>query len=113
MLSDRKSVDCAAVTLDCVKGQFLASRFVDLQGPSGAIEKGLRFSRDGGVEVRMSPGRDFAFVIEALSTSSPPQLAGSSCTYVELLSAGANHVAANPIVIRADAGVVAGCDPRI
>ena len=112
VLTERGSVDCAAVTLGCVKGQFATTRFADLTDSRGRTAKAVRFSRDGGVEVSLAPGKDFAFVIEALTTGDPPQLAGSSCTYVENLSAGANRVSTNPITLRADAGVVSSCDPR-
>lgn len=111
VLTDRKTVDCAAVTAGCVKLQFPSARFADLTDSRGAVAKAVRFSRDAGVEVTMAPGKDFAFVIEAISTGD--ELAGSSCTYVESLNAGSNRVAANALTIRADAGVVAVCDPRI
>ncbi|MBK7861495.1 MAG: hypothetical protein IPJ65_23350 [Archangiaceae bacterium] len=112
VVTDRKTVDCAAVTEGCVKDQFPASRFVELTGPGGAAQKAVRFSPDGGVAVSMSPGRDFAFVIEALGAGSPPQLLGSSCTYVEAVSAGSNRVSANPIFLKSDAGALSSCDPR-
>ena len=109
VVSDRDTVDCAAVTLSCVKDQFPASRFVDLTDASGRSAKAVRFSTDAGVAVSLAPGRDFAFVIEAVSSA---QLAGSSCTYVEELRAGSNRVSANAITLRADAGAIAACDPR-
>lgn len=112
VLTERGTVDCAAVTLGCVKGQFEVGRFAQLTDARGRTSTAVRFSRDGGVEVSLAPGKDFAFVIEALTTGDPPQLAGSSCTYVENLSAGPNRVSTNPITLRADAGVVATCDPR-
>lgn len=113
VLTERGSVDCAAVTLGCVKGQFAATRFADLTDARGRTAKAVRFSRDAGVEVSLAPGKDFAFVVEALTTGDPPQLAGSSCTYVENLSAGSNRVSTNAITLRADAGVVSSCDPRL
>lgn len=112
MLTGRSTVQCDQVTKGCVKDQFPTTRFVDLQDASGASHKALRFSRDAGIEIRMAPGKDFALVIEAL-TASPAQLAGSSCSYVEAITAGSNRVTANPLVIRADAGVVSSCDPTL
>jgi hypothetical protein len=111
VLTDRRTVDCAAVTQGCVKDQFPSSRFVDLRDARGVTAKGVLFGRDGGVEVSMPPGRDFAFVIEALTDV--PELAGSSCTYVENVTSGSNRITANPITIRADAGVISSCDPRL
>lgn len=116
VLSERKTVDCAEVTKGCVKDQFPASRFVPLQDATGATVDAIRvqLTADGGVQpavLSMSPGKDFAFVIEAFTKASTPQLAGSSCTYVPEITAGSNTVNANAISIP-DGGVTAFCDPR-
>ena len=111
VVTDRASVDCAAVTQGCVKDQFSASRFVDLTDTRGIKGKAVRFGRDAGVQVGMAPARDLAFVIEALTAV--PELAGSSCTYVGEITAGSNRVTANAITLRADAGVISSCDPRL
>lgn len=110
VLTDRKTVDCAAVTQGCVKLQFPDSRFVGLTDERGTTAKAVRFGRDAGVSVTLAPAKDLVFVIEAISSGS--ELAGSSCTYVENLSAGANRVTANPITLRADAGVLSSCNPK-
>ena len=115
VLSDRRTVDCQQVTKGCVKTQFDPARFVELTDASGAAHKAITFAlKDGGtqdLEIHMAPGKDFAFVIEALSKSTPPRLAGSSCTYVPEITSGTNNISANTLVGAPDGGAI-GCDPR-
>ena len=57
------------------------------------------------------PGKDFALVVEALSKATPPTLAGSSCTYVPEITAGANP----PVLTQTIKPLTTplGCDPRV
>ena len=115
------SGDCVKVQSTCLVSQIPADRFVRVQDASGAEKRALRFplSLKAGavnstqdVTVQGIPlGKDYGLVIEALSKSSPPTLAGSSCNYLQEIVPGTNPTKL-AITIRPITPPVA-CDPRV
>ncbi len=113
--------DCVAVQATCLVNQVSANRFIRVQDANGAERRALVFplnltagattsSQD--VTVQGIPlGRDYGLIIEALSKDSPPMLAGSSCNYLQEITAGSNPKKL-AITIRPLSPPV-NCDPRV
>jgi len=113
--------DCVTVQSNCLNKQITADRFIRVQDASGVEHRALRFalslkpagansSQD--VTVQGIPlGKDYGLVIEALSKDNPPQLAGSTCDYVQEINAGMNPrklaIAIKPLTPPVN------CDPRV
>lgn len=100
LVTQGSSLDCVTVQKSCIKDQVASTRFVALKDASGKSVQAVRFdlstlmagspsSQD--VSLKELPvGKDFALVVEAISTDSTPRLAGSSCSYIRELTAGDN-----------------------
>lgn len=111
-------LDCTEVQKSCVNGQVDSSRFVthDENGQQksswsfslAALQAGSPNEQDVSLK-GLKPGSDFALVIEAVSSESPAQLAGSSCNYVPKLEAGNNAAVTARIELLSPH---AACDPR-
>lgn len=113
------SLDCVTVQKSCIKDQVEASRFVPLKDASGKTVQAISFTLESlmsgspntqDVSLKDVPlGKDFALVVEAVSTDATPRLAGSSCNYIKELSAGMN-AAVGARIEKLDPR--AACDPR-
>ncbi|MBX7097839.1 MAG: hypothetical protein K1X89_09015 [Myxococcaceae bacterium] len=120
LVNKGSSLDCTQVQQNCLVKQVSADRFVRVQDASGvehaAVVVPLKLvagtPSTQNTELRnVPPGKDFALVVEALSKLSPPNLVGSSCTYVPEITAGANAAVLTQ-TIKPLATPVA-CDPRV
>ena len=111
-------LDCTVVQKSCVNGQVDSSRFVthDENGQQKSswsfsladLQAGSPNEQDLSLK-GLKPGSDFALVVEAVSSESPAQLAGSSCNYVPKLEAGNNAAVTAHIEVLSPHNA---CDPR-
>jgi hypothetical protein len=109
------NLDCVAAQKSCIKNQINAAQFVPLDDRKS---KGLFFPlklvpgtpNTQDVKLKGLPiGKDFALVVEAISTNSP-RLVGSSCQFIpELVVGESNMVLPSKIAILSPP---ANCDPR-
>lgn len=112
VLPEGQSRRCAELQRTCLNQQVEADEPLLLQGPDGEKARALRFEAglSGGAQelaVDIPVGRDYVVVIEALSRSSPPRFLGSSCNYLESVSASRNApLIAAPITLTGGE-----CDP--
>jgi len=116
LVKSGSTLDCVAAQKTCIKGQVDATRFVPVKDSKGAQKKALFFpinlvagtpntqdvSLDG-----LSPGKDFAVIVEAVSKDTPARLTGSSCNYVQQISVGQNaavsaHIETFPTPVTCD-----------
>lgn len=113
------SLDCVAVQRACLKDQVDPARLVPLQDAQGREVRARSFPLSlvaGTPNVQnvtlegLPLGKDFALVIEAVSSDATPRLAGSSCNYVKELVAGANGAVLARIEMRTPR---VECDPRL
>lgn len=121
ILTRGSKIDCDAVTQNCLVTQFPADRFVRVKDAAGTEHQALTFPlnlKPSGansaqdVSVQGIPvGKDYAVVIEALSKKSPPELAGSSCTFISEINPGLNPTAVANVI--KPPTVPLACDPRI
>ncbi|RKH58787.1 hypothetical protein [Corallococcus llansteffanensis] len=103
---------CTELQRTCLSAQVEPDELLDLRDVDGRSGRTLRFpSAPGGAELGLAVdvpvGRDYALVIEALSTDTPTRFLGSSCNYLREVNAGTNAaVVAAPIEL-----TVGDCDP--
>lgn len=119
LVTNGSALDCVTVQKSCIKDQVDAARFVPLKDASGKSAPSLSFPLDTlmsgspstqDVSLKELPvGRDFALVVEAVSTDATPRLAGSSCNYLRELTVG-NNAAVSARIEKLDPR--APCDPR-
>ena len=114
VLPDGRSRKCAELQSTCLNQQIKSTDALLIQGPDGKEVRAARFpvnltSSAQQLELDVPVGRDYVVVIEALSRSSPPRFLGSSCNYLETVSATHNDpLIATPITLAANS-----CDPTI
>ncbi len=112
VLPDGNSRRCGDIQRTCLSQQVKPDEALLLQGTDGKKTRALRFDArlSGGaqeVAVDIPVGRDYVVVIEALSRASPPRFLGSSCNFLESVSATRNEpLIAAPITL-----VGGECDP--
>ncbi|WNG35867.1 hypothetical protein F0U61_20950 [Archangium violaceum] len=112
VLPEGRSRRCAELQLTCLNLQVKQDKALVLRGPDGKEGRALRFEAGlaGGAQelaVDIPVGRDYVVIIEALSRSTPPRFLGSSCNYLESVSATRNEpLIAAPITLTAGE-----CDP--
>jgi hypothetical protein len=115
VLRNGKQRDCTELQKRCLSQQVKQDEALVLKDGNGSEGRALRFpvnlsgtgttSQDVSIEVPV--GRDYALIIEAISSDSPPQLLGSSCNYLPEVNASRNDpVLAAPMTLNAVA-----CDP--
>jgi hypothetical protein len=107
VLPNGQSRNCTEIQRTCLSQQVKADEPLLLK--NGDTEaRVLRFTaslqgttvRSQDMEVEVPVGRDYALVIEALSTDNPPRFLGSSCNYLKQVNAGLNEsVLAAPITL--------------
>jgi hypothetical protein len=112
VLPEGKSRRCSDLQRACVNQQVKQEEALVLQGPDGTKARALRFPaglRSGAQElaVDIPVGRDYVVIIEALSRSNPPRFLGSSCNYLESVSAARNE----PLIATAITLTPVECDP--
>ncbi|WNG25708.1 hypothetical protein F0U62_18045 [Cystobacter fuscus] len=115
VLREGRERRCADLQRACVQQQVKSDELVVIQGPDGKKGRALRFSAalsSGGTQelgADIPVGRDYVVIIEALSRDNPPRFLGSSCNYLESVSATRNEpLIAAPITLTA-----VECDPTI
>lgn len=113
VLPEGQSRRCAELQRTCLNQQVKADEPLVLQGPDGRKARALRFeaglssSNAQELAVDIPVGRDYVVIIEALSRTSPPRFLGSSCNYLESVSASRNDpLIAAPITLTGGE-----CDP--
>lgn len=114
VLTHGKQRDCTELQKTCLRQQVKQDEALVLKDGKGNQGRALRFpvslsgsgnSQDVSIEVPV--GRDYALIIEALSSDNPPQFLGSSCNYLTEVNATGNApVLAAPMTLNAVA-----CDP--
>ncbi|HEX5749802.1 MAG TPA: hypothetical protein VFZ09_26465 [Archangium sp.] len=112
VLPEGKSRRCGDLQRTCLNQQVKQDEALVLQGPDGNKARALRFPaglQSGAQEllVDIPVGRDYVVVIEALSRSNPPRFLGSSCNYLESVSAARNE----PLIAAAITPAAVECDP--
>ncbi|MGV3621567.1 MAG: hypothetical protein ACO1OB_12155 [Archangium sp.] len=119
LVTNGSSLDCVTVQKSCIKDQVASTRFVALKDASGKSVQAVSFDLASlmagspstqDVSLKELPvGKDFALIVEAVSTDSTPRLAGSSCSYIRELTAG-NNAMVSARIEKLDPR--AACDPR-
>lgn len=114
VLPDGQSRRCAELQRTCLNQQVKTDEALILQGPDGKKGRALRFNAvlSGGAQelaVDIPVGRDYVVLIEALSSSTPPRFLGSSCNYLESVSATRNE----PLIAASITLTAGECDPTI
>jgi hypothetical protein len=112
VLPGGQSRRCGDLQRTCLNQQVKPEEALVLQGPDGTKARALRFEAglQGGAQeltVDIPVGRDYVVVIEALSRSNPPRFLGSSCNYLESVSATRNE----PLIAAAITLTAVECDP--
>ncbi|QRO01058.1 hypothetical protein JRI60_19485 [Archangium violaceum] len=112
VLPEGRSRRCGDLQRSCLNQQVEQEEALVLQGPDGKKARALRFDvgLQGGAQeltVDIPVGRDYVVVIEALSRSNPPRFLGSSCNYLESVSATRNE----PLIAAAISLTNGECDP--
>jgi hypothetical protein len=91
--------DCTIIRQTCIRDQVPANRFVGLRNPATNrneparvfpinLVAGTPSTQDVSL-TEVPPGRDYGLLVEAISKDGV-RLAGSECTFVQQLNAGAN-----------------------
>jgi hypothetical protein len=115
VLTNGKQRDCTELQKTCLNQQVKRDEALVIKDGKGAEGRALRFpvnlsgtgtsTQDVSIEVPV--GRDYALIIEALSSDSPPQFLGSSCNFLPEVNATRNDpILAAPMTLNAVA-----CDP--
>lgn len=108
VLPNGQSRDCTQIQRTCLGTQVTAEEPLVLRDSSGNEVRALRVPanvqgttiRTQDLMVEVPVGRDYALVIEALSSDLPPRFLGSSCNYLKEVNAGQNEsVLAAPIAL--------------
>ncbi|AKQ65203.1 putative lipoprotein [Myxococcus hansupus] len=113
------SLNCTEVQRTCLSTQARRDSLLVLKDSQGRESRALRFPVDlaalqsGGslqLAVDVPVGRDYALVIEAITTGTTPTFLGSSCNYLREVNAGDN-----PPLIAAPLTLTGGgeCNPSI
>lgn len=98
VLPNGQSRDCTKIQTTCLNQQVKLEDAVMLRDATGHEARALRIAANiQGTTVRTQDftmevpvGRDYALVVEALSADTPPRFLGSSCNYLQVVSAGQN-----------------------
>lgn len=119
IVSQGSSLDCVTVQKSCIKDQVDASRFVKMKDSTGkdlvartfpiSLTAGMPNTQDVSLS-NVPVGKNYALIVEALSKEPTPRLAGSSCNYLQSLTAGNNPAVFAKIEVLNPA---AACDPRL
>ncbi|PTL82435.1 hypothetical protein [Vitiosangium sp. GDMCC 1.1324] len=114
VLPKGQSRRCAELQRTCLNQQVNPNEALVIQGPDGKKGRALRFNAglSGGAQelvVDIPVGRDYVVVIEALSRSTPTHFLGSSCNYLESVSATRNE----PLIAASITLAASECDPTI
>ena len=113
-------LDCAQVQGDCLVKQVTSDRYVTQTDSAGKEKKAVFFALElkagtpSTQDVKLTgitPGKDYAVVIEALSNDATPTLVGSSCNYVREVVVGQNPQLIAATIVPPATPVA--CDPRI
>ncbi|WP_375772584.1 hypothetical protein NR798_17395 [Archangium gephyra] len=112
VLPEGQSRRCADIQRTCLNQLVKPQEALVLQGPDGTKARALRFEaglQSGAQElaVDIPVGRDYVVVIEALTRANPPRFLGSSCNYLESVSAARNE----PLIAAAITLTAVECDP--
>lgn len=119
LVTGGSSLDCVTVQKRCIKEQVDAARFVKMKDASGkdVLQRTFPISLTAGTPntqdvslANVTPGKDYALIVEALSKEPTPRLAGSSCNYIRTLGAGSNPAVFAKIEVLNPA---VACDPRL
>ena len=117
VLPNGKQRNCTELQKQCLRSQVKLDELLMLHDGKGAEGRALRFpvnlsgtdSTTQEVSIEVPVGRDYALVIEGVSTDNPPQFLGSSCNYLPEVNANRNTpVLAAPMTLTPVA-----CDPTI
>ena len=118
VLTRGSSRSCTELQRTCLSTQVKRDDLVVLKDGQGREGRVLRFPVDlaslqsgGSLEmaVDVPVGRDYALVIEAITTGTPPGFLGSSCNYLREVNAGDNApLIAAPLTLTGGA-----CNPSI
>jgi hypothetical protein len=118
VLPEGSKRDCTEIQNQCLRQQVNTRELLVLRDANGNERRALRFSASlsgtgttsQDVIIEVPVGRDYALVIEGLSSDSPPRFLGSSCTYMpDGVSATQNkQVIAAPMTLTS-----VDCDPTI
>lgn len=121
VVTNGSSLNCTDVQRTCLSSLALpADRFVLTQDAQGVVRRAVTFpvNLKAGVpntqEVKLSgvtPGKDYAVIIEAITGDAPPRLAGSSCNYLPDLGAGQNATLIAATIVPPATPVA--CDPSL
>jgi hypothetical protein len=112
VLPHGQSRRCADLQSTCLNKMVKSTEPLLLQGADGRQVHALHFTAGlaGGaqqLQAQVPVGRDYVVIIEALSKASPPHFLGSSCNYLDAVSATHNEpLIAAPITLKDDV-----CDP--
>lgn len=115
VLRDGRERQCAKLQRTCVQQQVKPDELVVIQGPDGKKGRALRFSAalsDAGTQEMSADipvGREYVVIIEALSRTNPPRFLGSSCNYLDSVSATRNE----PLIAASITLTAMECDPTI
>ncbi|WP_426753261.1 hypothetical protein [Myxococcus sp. Y35] len=99
VLTRGSSRSCTEIQRTCLSAQVKRDELVVLEDAQGREGRALRFPVDlaslqagGSLElaVDVPVGRDYALVIEAITTGTTPGFLGSSCNYLREVNAGDN-----------------------
>ncbi|XXF80497.1 hypothetical protein P2318_12320 [Myxococcaceae bacterium GXIMD 01537] len=115
VLPSGQSRNCTEIQRTCLRTQVKPDEPLTIRDASGRETRALKLGaniqgttvRTQDLTVEVPVGRDYALVIEALSTDNPPRFLGSSCNYLREVNAGVNQpVLAAPMTL-----TTVECDP--
>ncbi len=99
VLPNGQSRNCTELQRTCLRTQVKQDELLVLRDSSGRELRALRLPanvqgttiRSQELMLEVPVGRDYALVIEALSTDNPPRFLGSSCNYLQEVNTGQNE----------------------
>jgi len=115
VLTNGRQRDCTELQKTCLNQQVKQDEALVLKDDKGNEGRALRFpvslnasgtAQEVAIEVPV--GRDYALIIEALSSDNPPQFLGSSCNY---LPQGVNATGNDPLLAAPMTLNAVACDP--
>jgi hypothetical protein len=118
VLPEGSKRDCTEIQTQCLRQQVKTSELLMLRDANGNERRALRFSASLSgtgttsqeVIIEVPVGRDYALVIEGLSSDSPPRFLGSSCTP---MPQGVNATRNDPVLAAPMTLTTVDCDPTI
>lgn len=119
VLPEGSKRDCTELQKQCLRQQVKTSELLVLRDANGNERRALRFSASltgTGVSsqqeviIEVPVGRDYALVIEGLSSDNPPRFLGSSCTY---MPQGVNATQNEAVIAAPMTLTSVDCDPTI